>query len=245
MSCAKFELQWAYEWQITDSDWAQMILKLAEDRTVSANTESMLPDRLHCTSYVVLEREPQYEEEWFNGAENETISFNKIFWNENVCVLSACLSEKQMQLYLITGKSAPHLSLAKATEQKWAALGLFVRKCMRATEGLKREEGRNTLKYVDDLLICARDDVTCVADTVTLLNHLAREGHKVSLTKLQFVKQEIFFLGHTITPNSKAISEKRIKAIRDVPRPVTKKQLLSFLGMCAYCRTFIPNFCIS
>ncbi len=49
-------------------------------------------------------------------------------------------------------------------------------------------------------------------------------------------------MGHTITPNSKAISEKRIKAIRDVPRPITKKQLLSFLGMCAYCRTFIPNY---
>ncbi len=75
-------------------------------------------------------------------------------------------------------------------------MSLFVRKCMRATEGLKREEGRNTLKYVDDLLICARDEVTCVADTVTLLNHLAREGHKVSLTKLQFVKQEIIFWGH-------------------------------------------------
>ncbi len=113
---------------------------------------------------------------------------------------------------------------------------------MRATEGLKREEGRNTLKYVDDLLIYARDEVTCVADTVTLLNHLSREGHKVSLTKLQFVKQEITFLGHTITPNSKAISEKRIKAIKDVPRPITKRQLLSFLGMCAYCRTFIPNY---
>ncbi len=41
-----------------------MILKLAKDRTVSANTESMLPDRLHCTSLVVIEREPQYEEEW-------------------------------------------------------------------------------------------------------------------------------------------------------------------------------------
>ncbi len=88
--------------------------------------------------------------------------------------------------------------------------------------------------YVDDLLICARDEVTCVADTVTLLNHLAREGHKVSLTKLQFVKQEITFWGHTITPNS--------KAIKDVPRPITKRQLLSFLGMCAYCRTFIPNY---
>ncbi len=30
MSGAKFEPQWAYEWQITDSDWAQKILKLAK-----------------------------------------------------------------------------------------------------------------------------------------------------------------------------------------------------------------------
>ncbi len=109
-------------------------------------------------------------------------------------------------------------------------------------EPLILSSGTALLQYVDDLLICARDEVTCVADTVTLLNHLAREGHKVSLTKLQFVKQEITFLGHTITPNSKAISEKRIKAIKDVPRPITKKQLLSFLGMCAYCRMFIPNY---
>ncbi len=447
MSCAKFEPQWAYEWQIRDSDWAQMILKLAKDRTVSANTENMLPDRLHCTSHVVIEREPQYEEEWFTGAENEKIRFDKIFWNENVCALSACLSEKQMQLYLITGESAPHLSVTKGTEQTWAALGLFVRKCMKATDwaekgnGVKHSEnvgafmancdfevdvqrtvtaivknamekhehgsisaidihpvlaeipsklwakhkydvglirgcepvvitpksdyrpcqsqyplkkealrgiqpvfesllkekviipchdspvrttifpvkkitsntsepitwrfvqdlqalnsaviaraarvpnpytilsqipqnamyftvvdlanaffsipveeksqfwfafdfdnkgytftrlcqgycesptiynealrrsleqlilssGTALLQYVDDLLICARGEATCVADTVTLLNHLAQEGHKVSLTKLQFVKQEITFLGHTITPNSKAISEK-------------------------------------
>ncbi len=472
MSCAKFEPQWAYEWQIRDFDWAQMILKLAKDRTVSANTENMLPDRLHCTSHVVIEREPQYEEELFNGAENEKIRFDKIFWNENVCALSACLSEKQMQLYLITGESAPHLSVTKGTEQTWAALGLFVRKCMKATDwaekgnGVKHSEnvgafmancdfevdiqrtvtaivknamekhehgsisaidihpvlaeipsklwakhkydvglikgcepvvitpksdyrpcqsqyplkkealrgiqtvfesllkekviipchdspvqtlifpvkkitsntsepvtwrfvqdlqavnsgviaraarvpnpytilsqipqnamyftvvdlanaffsvpveeksqfwfafdfdnkgytftrlcqgycesptiynealrrsleplilssGTALLQYVDDLLICARDEAACVADTVTLLNHLAQEGHKVSLTKLQFVKQEITFLGHTITPNSRAISEKRVKAIKDVPRPITKKQLLSFLGMCA------------
>ncbi len=70
MSCPKFEPQWAYEWQIRDSDWAQMILKLAKDRTVSANTENMLPDRLHCTSQVEIEREPQNEEEGFSGAEN-------------------------------------------------------------------------------------------------------------------------------------------------------------------------------
>ncbi len=68
-----------------------------------------------------IEREPQYEEEWVNGVENEKMfltRFDKIFWNENVCALSACLSAKQMQLYLITEDAVLHLSLTKATEQK-------------------------------------------------------------------------------------------------------------------------------
>ncbi|KAL1263451.1 hypothetical protein QQF64_006190 [Cirrhinus molitorella] len=97
---------------------------------------------------------------------------------------------------------------------------------------------------MDDLFVAARDETTCAADTVTLLKHLAEEGHKVSLSKLQFVKQQVTFLGHVITPNSKSLSDKRVQGIKDVPKPITKKQMLSFLGMCSYCRTFIPNYAI-
>ncbi len=92
-----------------------------------------------------IEREPQYEEEWFNGVEHEK-RFNKIFWNENVCALSACLSAKQMQLYLITEDSAPHLSLTKATEQKWAALGLLVRKFISATDWPEKPNGQKHIE---------------------------------------------------------------------------------------------------
>ncbi len=69
MSCAKFEPQWAYEWQIRDSDWAQMILKLAKIEQYQLTQKvCCLTD---CTAHhVEIEREPQYEEEWFNGAEN-------------------------------------------------------------------------------------------------------------------------------------------------------------------------------
>ncbi len=48
--------------------------------------------------------------------------FDKIFWSENVCVLSACLSEKQIQLYLINRGLCASLSVDKVTEQK---LGLL------------------------------------------------------------------------------------------------------------------------
>ncbi len=69
MNCAKLSHNGLTSGRIKDSDWARMILTLAKDRTVSTNIESMRPDRLHCTSYVVGEREPEYEEAWFNGAE--------------------------------------------------------------------------------------------------------------------------------------------------------------------------------
>ncbi len=67
-----------------------------------------------------IEREPQYEEvrSGLAGQKMFLTRFDKIFWSENVCVLSACLSEKQMQLFLITEDAALHLSLTKATEQK-------------------------------------------------------------------------------------------------------------------------------
>ncbi|MGL5902740.1 MAG: reverse transcriptase domain-containing protein, partial [Cetobacterium sp.] len=64
----------------------------------------------------------------------------------------------------------------------------------KSLEPLCLTEGTALLQYVDDLLICAKDEVTCVADTVTLLKHLAQEGHKVSKSKLQFAKKQVTFL---------------------------------------------------
>ncbi len=61
MSGAKFEPQWAYEWQITDSDWAQKILKLAKIEQYQYQYQWIA--FIDICIY-------QYEEEWFNGAEN-------------------------------------------------------------------------------------------------------------------------------------------------------------------------------
>lgn len=77
---------------------------------------------------------------------------------------------------------------------------------MKPLEPLTLTAGTALLQYVDDLCLCARDDSTCVTDTMTLLKHLAKEGHKVSMMKLQFVKQQVTFLGHVITSNSKSLS---------------------------------------
>uniref|UniRef100_A0A3B1JAJ5 ribonuclease H n=1 Tax=Astyanax mexicanus TaxID=7994 RepID=A0A3B1JAJ5_ASTMX len=96
--------------------------------------------------------------------------------------------------------------------------------------------------YVDDIILASTTQQQCEADTIKLLQHLAAEGHKASLSKLQFVKQSVRFLGHDISAEGKQLSVDRISVIQSLPKPVTKKQVMSFMGMCSYCRTFIPNY---
>ncbi len=87
-----------------DSDWAQMILKLAKIEQYQLTQKvCCLTDCMHviCELSVNL----NMRKSGLTGQKMRN-KFNKIFWNENVCALSACLSEKQMQLYLITEDSA-------------------------------------------------------------------------------------------------------------------------------------------
>uniref|UniRef100_A0AAQ6IIC8 ribonuclease H n=1 Tax=Anabas testudineus TaxID=64144 RepID=A0AAQ6IIC8_ANATE len=100
------------------------------------------------------------------------------------------------------------------------------------------------LQYVDDLMVCSDTEEACAQNTIALLKHLQAEGHRASRSKLQFVRRKVIFLGHVITADGKSISPKRIEAIQQLPHPCTKKQLMSFLGMCSYCRNFIPNYAV-
>ena len=93
-------------------------------------------------------------------------------------------------------------------------------------------------------MICVPTQAQCEKDTVALLKYLDKGGHKASLSKLQFVQQELTFLGRVITSEGKSLYPKRINAIQNIPKLITKKQVMSFLGMCSYCRSFIPNYAV-
>ncbi|KAL0149321.1 hypothetical protein M9458_055359, partial [Cirrhinus mrigala] len=138
-SCLHEEPQWVYEWYIMNYDWAKMVCRKARECITWSGVEMMAPDELHCTSHVVLQRDENYEKDWFGKDETETLSFDKMFWTDSVCALSACLTEAQSRQYQMTEQTVPHLSLSKARGQKWSEVGLFVKQCVDA--GDWRETG--------------------------------------------------------------------------------------------------------
>ena len=113
-----------------------------------------------------------------------------------------------------------------------------------STGSLLRSEGRDTLGLggeFDDILLCSTDQDSCTRDSLELLTFLASQGHKVKREKLQFALPEVKYLSHSISKEGKSLGTDRIQAILDLPKPLTK-QVMSFLGMTGYCRSWIPDY---
>lgn len=60
--------------------------------------------------------------------------------------------------------------------------------------------------------------------------------------KCVFLADKINFLGHVISRDGIATCPEKCAEIQEWPQPESKKQVQSFLGMCAYYQNFIPKF---
>ncbi|KAJ1124958.1 hypothetical protein NDU88_003401 [Pleurodeles waltl] len=109
-------------------------------------------------------------------------------------------------------------------------------------ETLKLPFESTLVQYIDDLLIASKTESDCTADTIALLNHLGRNGHKVSPSKLQFCQKKVKYLGHQIEKGSRRIMKERITSVLQMSPPKTRREVRKFLGMVSYCRQWIPNF---
>ena len=93
----------------------------------------------------------------------------------------------------------------------------------------------------EGLMICSPTAQANETDTQALLKLLAANSRKASLNKWPQVKQ-VSFLGNVITGEGKFLSPKYVTAIQHIPKPLTKKQMKSFLGTTSYHRQWIPNY---
>ncbi|KAK3524986.1 hypothetical protein QTP86_012196 [Hemibagrus guttatus] len=95
-------------------------------------------------------------------------------------------------------------------------------------------EGAVVLQYADDLFISAETADICKEATWSLLNRLAQQGFKVSLSKLQFCKTEVKYLGFILTQGTRCLSPECVELIYRSHKPMNKHAIMAFLGLINY-----------
>ena len=100
----------------------------------------------------------------------------------------------------------------------------------------------NVDSFVDDMWIFTET----LKDHMTSLRQVLDRLRSAKLTakpsECMIGYNSIECLGHNIIGQTVRPQEDKIQAIRDAPRPSTKMQIKSFLGLAGFYRRFIPNF---
>ena len=96
--------------------------------------------------------------------------------------------------------------------------------------------------YWDDILVHTRTWEEHIKALRELFNRLLAAGMTIRPTKCLFGVNTVDFLGHRLEEGLIGLHEDNVTKIRDAPRPTTKKQIKSFMGLAGYYRDFIPNF---
>ncbi|XP_076461774.1 uncharacterized protein LOC143294228 [Babylonia areolata] len=96
--------------------------------------------------------------------------------------------------------------------------------------------------FIDDVLVATETKEEHLQTLRKLFLRL-RECHVLARpSKCELGCQEVEYLGHRVGDGKIQPTLEKMQKIREAPRPVTKKEVRSFLGLVGYYRKFIPRF---
>ena len=96
--------------------------------------------------------------------------------------------------------------------------------------------------YLDDIVIQSTSWAEHLEHLEAILGALRRAGLTANAKKCRLGLTETDYLGFTIGRGCVKPQTRKVEKIKNWPRPVTKKQTKSFLGLIAYYSKFINNF---
>lgn len=96
--------------------------------------------------------------------------------------------------------------------------------------------------YLDDILIYSRNAQEHTRHVRQVLERLLKNRLFVKAEKCEFHTTTISFLGYIISAGEIKMAPEKLTAVRDWPRPETRKQLQRFLGFANFYPRFIRNY---
>jgi hypothetical protein len=96
--------------------------------------------------------------------------------------------------------------------------------------------------YLDDILIFSKSREEHVKHVKQVLDVLRKEKLFLKLSKCEFGKTSLIYLGHIVGGGELKIDPSKVKVILEWPKPSNVTEVRIFLGAAQYWRKFIANF---
>ena len=96
--------------------------------------------------------------------------------------------------------------------------------------------------YIDDILIFSRSHKEHVHHLRLIFEKLRENDFKIKLSKCEFEKNEVKFLGHLVGEHGVKVDPDKTAAVANWSPPTNLTSLRSFLGLAQYFRKFIKDF---
>jgi hypothetical protein len=100
------------------------------------------------------------------------------------------------------------------------------------------------LVFFDNILIYSKTLSEHLTHLRQVLELLSAGQWRLKLSKCQFAKQNISYLGHVIGAAGVSTDPSKIEAVRQWPTPTNVKELRSFLGLAGYYQKFVQNYAL-
>ena len=101
---------------------------------------------------------------------------------------------------------------------------------------------KRIIVYQDDILLMSESYEEHIELLKKVLSTLMRAGIKVKVSKCEFFKKRIAFLGHEISTEGIQKAPEFINKIKEYPKPSNVTEMRQFLGLANFQRKFIENF---
>ncbi len=96
--------------------------------------------------------------------------------------------------------------------------------------------------YIDDVLIYSKSLEEHLEHIEKVLCKLIEVGLKLKPEKCHFIRKEVGFQGHVITPEGLKTSRQHVLAVQQFPTPESVKAVRQFMGLCSYYCRFVKGF---